>query len=313
LRGVQDCCVLRRKQVRLLATTLALLCASAFHRDIPPDQRNALLISWDGASREHVRRSLAQGKLPNLARLAEHGSLADIDVSGHQTDTKAGHAQMLTGYDPQLSGVYSNGNYRPIPRGYTIFERLHQAFGKDAITTIMLTGKDHNLGSQGAGLIRGADPYHLARPGITVWDGDRNRPASAVGKRAVEYIDRFAGKRRFFLFVHLPDVDFAGHIWGEASDEYDRALVECDRWLGAILDALSRKRVDDRTLVYVTADHGFEAGTRQHNGADHIFLGTNQTGVRAGQQRDIAPTILSAMGVDLSRVSPALPGRVLGQ
>jgi hypothetical protein len=108
--------------------------------------------------REHVKADLAKGKLPNLARLVERGSLVDLDVVGHRTDTKAGHAQMLTGYDPQLTGVYSNVNYRPIPPGYTIFERLRQVFGRDAITTIMLTGKDHNLGSQSAGLIRGADP-----------------------------------------------------------------------------------------------------------------------------------------------------------
>jgi hypothetical protein len=310
---VQDCSVARPQHVRLIAFALALVCASAFKRDVPRDQRNAILISWDGALREHVRRDLAQSKLPNLARLVEHGSLVDIDVVGHQTDTKAGHAEMLSGYGPQATGVYSDSNYRPIPRGYTIFERLRQAFGRDAVTTIMVTGKDHNLGSRGAGLVRGAEPFHFSRSGITVWDGDRNRPASAVGKKAVDYIDRFAGKGRFFLFVHLPDADWTGHAYGENSEEYDRALVECDRWLGAILDALSRKGVDDRTLVYVTADHGFEVGARQHGDAPHIFLATNHAGVRAGQQRDIAPTVLSAMGVDPSKISPALPGKVLGQ
>jgi predicted AlkP superfamily pyrophosphatase or phosphodiesterase len=305
--------VLAFRRARLLVTAAVLFSASAFKHDIPADQRNAVLISWDGALREHVKRDLEQGKLPNLARLVEHGSMVDIDVVGHQTDTKAGHAQMLTGYDPPVTGVRSNGNYRPIPRGYTIFERLRQAFGKDGIATIMVTGKDHNLGSQGAGLVLGADPYYLSRSGITTWDGDQNRSAAAVGKKAIAHIDRFAGKGRFFLFVHLPDVDIAGHNEGEASQSYDRALAECDRWLGAILDALASKSVADSTLVYVTADHGFDVGSKQHGHASHIFLGTNDAGVRAGQQRDIAPTILSAMGVDPSKLVPVLPGKVLGQ
>ncbi len=303
--------MLHRNRTRLLVIAVALVCASAFARAALPSKRNAILISWDGALRAHVRRSLAQGMLPNLARLVSRGSLVDIDVVGHQTDTKAGHAEMLTGYDPQVTGVYSNRNYRPIPLGLTIFERLRVAFGQDAITTIMLTGKDHNLGSQGAGLVLGADPYYFSRSGITVWDGDQNRPARVVGRKAVDYIDRFAGQGRFFLFVHLPDVDLAGHTLGEGSDAYDRALAESDRWLGAILDELSRKGVDDRTLVYVTADHGFEVGGRQHSHAPNIILATNQPGLHDGQQRDIAPTVLSAMGVDVAKLTPALPGKVL--
>jgi hypothetical protein len=305
--------VYRRRHARLFLLAVALVGASAFRRSVPPNQRSAVLISWDGALREHVRRDLAQGKLPNLARLVAHGSLVDIDVVGHETDTKAGHAEMLTGYGPQQTGVHSDSNYRPIPRGYTIFERLRQAFGKGGITTIMLTGKDHNLGSQSAGLIRGAEPFYFSRAGITVWDGDQNRPASVVGPKAVQYIDAFSGKGRFFLFVHLPDVDWNGHARGEGSADYDRALVESDRWLGAILDALSREGVEDRTLVYVSADHGFEVGAKQHSNAPHIFLAANAPGLRSGQQRDIAPTILSALGVDVSGIKPALPGRSLGR
>jgi predicted AlkP superfamily pyrophosphatase or phosphodiesterase len=299
------------KWSRLLVIAVALVVGTAFKPGVPADQRNAILISWDGALREHIESDLAKGMLPNLARLVEHGSLVDIDVAGHQTDTKTGHAQMLTGYDPKTTGVYSNGNYRPIPRGFTIFERLRQSFGRDGITTVMLTGKDHNLGSQSAGLIRGADPYYWSRSGISIWDGDQIRSAKVVGRKAVEYIDQLAGKRRFFLFVHLPDVDVAGHTYGESSPEYDRALVECDKWLGAMLDALARKDVDDRTLVYVSADHGFDVGTKQHGHASHIILGSNEVGLHGGQQRDIAPTVLSGLGVDVSKISPPLAGKAL--
>lgn len=297
------------RPARFIAIVTLLLVAGGFKSSVPVGQRNAILISWDGALREHVKADLAAGKLPNLARLVAHGSLVDIDVAGHQTDTKAGHAQLLTGYDPSLTGVHSNGNYRPIPRGYTVFERLRQTFGRD-VTTIMLTGKDHNLGSQSAGLVRGAEPYYFSRSGITVWDGDQVRPAAAVGPKAVAYIDRYA-RQRFFLFVHLPDVDANGHAHGEASVEYDRALVECDRWLGAMLDELARKGIDDRTLVYVTADHGFEVGTKQHGHAPHIILASNQPGLRGGEQRDVAPTVLSAMGVQVSTIVPPLPGHPL--
>lgn len=290
---------------------VALVGGTAFKPTIPAVERNAILISWDGALREHVKANLSKGTLPNLARLVEHGSLVDIDVAGHQTDTKAGHAQLLTGYDPKLTGVYSNVNYRPIPLGFTVFERLRQTFGRNGITTVMLTGKDHNLGSQSANLVRGADPYYFSRSGISVWDGDQNRPARVVGPKAVAYIDELAGKGRFFLFVHLPDVDAAGHTQGEGSADYDRALAECDRWLGAMLDQLSRRGIDDRTLVYVTADHGFDPGAKQHSSASHILLASNEAGLHGGQQRDIAPTVLAGLGVEVAKITPALPGKPL--
>jgi predicted AlkP superfamily pyrophosphatase or phosphodiesterase len=295
----------------LLLCALVVLATSGFKRATAPAERNAILISWDGALREHVKGDLAKKKLPNLARLAGEGALVDIDVTGHQTDTKAGHAQMLTGYEPALTGVYSNGRFDAIPRGYSIFERLQQAFGPSALTTIMLTAKDHNLGSQGPGLLSKAEPFHLTREAVTVWDGDQLRSAANVGGRAINYIDQY-GKGRFFLFIHFKDIDANGHTHGEDSDDYDNALVECDYWLGRILEALKRKGIDDRTLVYVTADHGFNVGSKGHGHAPHIFLGSNDPQIRqAGQQRDITPTVLAAMGVDLSKITPPLPGKAL--
>jgi hypothetical protein len=291
---------------------LVLLATAAFKPSTPAPARNAILISWDGALREHVRDALAQGKLPYLARMTAEGALVDIEVTGHQTDTKAGHAQMLTGYGPKITGVHSNGHFTEIPRGYTIFERLHQRFGRDGLTTIMLTAKDHNLGSQDKSLLSNAEPYHLARAGITVWDGDKLRSANRVGERALDYIDRYGKKGRFFLFIHFKEVDANGHQYGESSPEYDRALVRCDAWLGTILDELDHTGLADRTLVYVSADHGFDVGSKNHSHATHIFLASNDKRVKGpGEQQDIAPTVLDAMGVDIAKLTPALPGRSL--
>jgi predicted AlkP superfamily pyrophosphatase or phosphodiesterase len=298
--------------MRIPCFVAILFVASAFNPKTPVEKRNAILISWDGAWREHVRDSLAQGKLENLARLAREGALVDIEVTGHPTDTKAGHAQMLTGYGPEVTGVYSNGKFRPIPLGYSIFERLHQAFGRSGFTTIMLTGKAHNLGSRGPDADTAGEPFFLSRTAITEWDGDRIRPARVVGLRALHHVARHADKGRFFLFIHFADADVSGHVYGEASVEYEHALSECDAWLGKIMAEIESQKIDDRTLIYVSADHGFEKGSKRHGGATHIFLGTNDPKVsRNGEQRDIAPTVLEAMGVDLSKIKPHLPGAAL--
>src|ERR1019366_2733452 len=136
---------MKRQALRFLLVLWATP-AAAFDAKTPATDRDAILVSWDGALREHLRADLAAGKLPNLARLTKGGSLIDIDVTGHFTDTKAGHSELLSGYGPDLTGVRSDGHFAPIPAGLSVFERLRKTFPN--LTTIMLTGKDHNLGSR---------------------------------------------------------------------------------------------------------------------------------------------------------------------
>jgi predicted AlkP superfamily pyrophosphatase or phosphodiesterase len=112
--------------------------------------QNVILISWDGLDRPVLKELLDQGKLPHLAALIQEGSLQPIEVKGHPTVTKPGHAEMLTGLGTKDTGVYSNGDYRPIPEGYTIFERVQrQLGGKDKIHTFMVTGKIAHVGGRG--------------------------------------------------------------------------------------------------------------------------------------------------------------------
>jgi predicted AlkP superfamily pyrophosphatase or phosphodiesterase len=291
--------------------------------------------------------------LPNLAALIKEGAMVDIDVIGHQTDTKAGHTQMLTGYDPDITGVYSNSKYRPIPVGYTIFERLNQQFGKENIATIMLTGKSHHIGSLGPGEVAPSDkrkarrtarntvaedeetaklkprqrakaqaakvaetnkegePWYKVKANFTVWDGDIARPATQVGPKCLEYIDKY-GKGRFFAFYHFSDPDHAGHAHGENSKEYNDTLIECDAWLGKIVEKLKSAGLYDKTMIFVTADHGFDEGKTSHKNAPNVFLATNNPRVRKnGDQRDIVPTILVEMGADITKITPKLPGKSL--
>lgn len=347
--------------------------------------KNAVLISWDGVQRDHLRELLDAGQLPNLKALIAEGTIVGIDVT-HKTDTKAGHAQMLTGYGPEVTGVHSNSVYQPIPKGYTIFERLEDALGKDKISTIMITGKAGNLGSKGPALgessvsellwrqsekkgvsrnqvlerlkkVFGDDevgraiisiitkapskvvrrlpsgfqgslegvkakrrfamqsnrgePFYNAKPAIDLFQGDEARPADEVGKLALDSLDQYS-KGRFFAFFHFGDPDSAGHKYGENSQEYSNAITEVDRWLGRIVEKLKELRVYEETRIYVTSDHGFDEGKTTHSMAPYVFLATNDPTIKQrGDQRDIAPTILTRMGVDISKVGPPLLGRQL--
>ena len=298
-----------------------LSCATPFRETetlAPP--KNVILISWDGVQQNHLRECLARKELPHLQALINEGIIVQIDVT-HRTDTKAGHAQMLTGYEPETTGVYGNGNFRPIPPGYTIFERLEEHFGAQNIATIMLTGKAGNVGGKGPRVVKDkktgkerkvpGEPFFLTKNDLDEFDSNA-APATVVGPKALGYLDKYKDMR-FFAFFHFSDPDSKGHRFGENSPEYTQAIITCDEWLGKIVARLKEYDLCEKTVIYVTTDHGFDEGRRRHSMAPYIFLATSDKRVkRRGNQRDIAPTILSLF-MEVEKIEPPFPGRSLAE
>lgn len=290
--------IMKMNQVTsLLVFVLVLLSTSSTSAQSP----NVILISWDGVQRAHLYDLLERGELPNLHSLMERGGIAPITITDHFTDTKSGHAEMLTGYPPRITGVWNNRTFKPIPEGYTLFERLENHFS-ERIVTVMLTGKTHNLGGE-----RG-EPYFKAKRSMDVFDSNAAH-ADVVGPKAVEYVKKYRGKQ-FFAFFHFSDPDSAGHTFGENSKEYEDAIKTCDKWLGEIVEELKENGIYAKTIIYVTSDHGFDEGKKTHNNAPLVFICSSEN-VKDGNQKDIVPTILQDFGVHISEIHPHLPGKPL--
>jgi len=303
--------------------------------------QNVVVLGWDGTRRERVRALLAQGRLPNLARFVAGGKWLDMDVTSGETATKAGWAQILTGYAPETTGVFNNRRrYRAIPEGYTVPERLKARFG-DGITTVFLAGKLANLGARGphkvcvncerglwwdeklfAGgsrvprsrreiLSMDSEPYmetkkHVDEFAVGLGAMDR------VGGRILEALDA-QNEKRFFLFAEFEEPDEMGHVYGEGSPQYSDALVRLDAWLGRILQRLKEHQLAEQTLVYLVSDHSFGEGRRDHMREPRTILVTNDPAVARGKadRLDVAPTLLDRYGFDLKAVTPPLAGRSL--
>ncbi|GBC96344.1 Phosphopentomutase [bacterium HR16] len=159
-------------------------------------------------------------------------------------------------------------------------------------------------------LVEPGKPFYNARQGMDVFINGLMRD-DVVGAKALEMLERYRDKR-FFFFIHFAEVDHQGHQYGENSKEYNDALISGDRWLGRIVQKLKELKLYDKTLIYVTADHGFDEGMKTHADAPYVFLATNDKGiVRRGTRADIAPTILERFGIDLKRIEPPLDGHPL--
>lgn len=128
---------------------------------------------------------------------------------------------------------------------------------KDGETTLDAGAKQH----------RGA-PY----VDLPLWDGDALYDANVTPEdqkqlttlyteRAVEFIDRHAGERPFFLYlphsmVHIPlyvSEKFAGK---SGAGLYGDVVMELDWSVGQVLAALERGGVEENTLVVFTSDNG---------------------------------------------------------
>ncbi|MDF2837281.1 MAG: hypothetical protein K0Q63_2921, partial [Paenibacillus sp.] len=107
-------------------------------------------------------------------------------------------------------------------------------------------------------------------------------------QKAVDYI-KTEGLNTRNLFVHLDEVDGAGHGNGYYTPKFYEQVQKADQYVGRIIQSLEEEGLMEDTLIILTADHG---GTRagSHGGSSP----EEQTVFWAAKGKSIKPgTILS--------------------
>lgn len=119
---------------------------------------------------------------------------------------------------------------------------------------------------------------------------------------------RLTGTDADATFVHLDEVDGAGHNHGAGSSRYLDALATADRQVSQLLNAVTSRPTyaEEDWLVIVTADHGHtDGGGHGGNspGERETFVIAKGAGLTPGSVRhdvkvsDIAPTVLAHSGI----------------
>lgn len=81
-----------------------------------------VLVSWDGTPAWVMDRLLAEGKLPNVARLVKDGIRAQSVVPAFPSKTAVGHAAIFTGAWGDVNGITNNSVPRTPVSDFTILE-----------------------------------------------------------------------------------------------------------------------------------------------------------------------------------------------
>jgi hypothetical protein len=288
---------------------------------------NVIIVGWDGVQRDHFwecyNRQLdaCPNGLPNIAALSG-GRIFNSTITNSETSTKPGWAQILTGYKGEVTGVLTNWHYQPIPVGYSLFEKVEDHLGPENIVTMFISGKAEHTGGACVGeptwkngqwvLEDIGQPWCLTKAYLDYFENDLqwNR---VVGERSLALLEAHQHDR-FLAFFMFWDPDVHGHLSGENSTHYSQQIQDDDVWLGRIVDKLKALGIDDRTMIYVITDHGFDEGLKTHMNAPYGFMASNDPRViRSGDRLDLTPTLLESYGISLGALgsAPAVDGQSL--
>jgi len=258
-------------------------------------------------------------KTPNLDALAEK-SLIFSRAFAHNPVTLPSHTNILTGATPLYHGISDNTGFRLDKKFLTIPQYLRR-YGYRTAAFIGAFPLDSRFGlDQGFDLY---DDYYGTRNEREFFFVER--PAEKVIAPAMAWIGKQTQK--WFGWIHLfdphqPYLPPSPFKEKYANDLYSGEVAYVDAQLGLLFDFLRGKRLLEKTMIILTADHGEALGEKgedthsyfAYNNTIHVPLFVYipghkpETFVKNVCHADIFPTICAVLGL---KPPPHLQGESL--
>jgi predicted AlkP superfamily pyrophosphatase or phosphodiesterase len=191
---------------------------------------------------------IEQANTPNIHSMMKAGAWTFHARAVFPTVSSPNWAAMIMGAPVEMTGVISN-EWQPDQQAIppvcqtapgifpTIFGLMHQQH-PDEKTAIFTDWKDF---------------VRLVEPGVVTKVFTTDELAEPAFEAAMQYLREASPT---FLFIHLDNVDNAGHSSGWQSRQYLDAVEADDRLLGELFHVLDETGMRQTTTVLLTADHG---------------------------------------------------------
>jgi arylsulfatase A-like enzyme/Flp pilus assembly protein TadD len=258
-------------------------------------------------------------RTPNMDALAKK-SLVFIRAFAHNPVTLPSHANILTGTTALYHGVSDNTGFKLDKKFLTIPQYLRQ-HGYQTAAFIGAFPLDSRFGlDQGFGLY---DDYYGTRNEREFFFVER--PAEKVIAPAMAWISKQS--QRWFGWIHLfdphqPYLPPSPYKEKYADDPYSGEVAYVDAQLGVLFDFFQGKRLLEKTVIILTADHGEALGEKgedshsyfAYNNTIHVPLFVYipgrkpETFAKNVCHADIFPTICAVLGL---KIPPQLQGESL--
>lgn len=234
-----------------------------------PTARRTLLIDIDGATYAAVQAGIANGSLPNLAklepRLAYSGGRVGTPSQQPTLDTP-GWATLLTGAWASRHQVLSQAP-KQVMRGPTLYQRLKQNDAKG----------QHGAAVASQGLAQLLAPEHDSGNLDTL--GDCSKDAAATDCVTTQATQMIGGSYATVLAQYRAAKD-AALDFGQNAPQYAGTLARLDQAVGTLV-AETAKRGSERWLIVVTGNHGLSANSQDDGlpllAESATFIGLNQS------------------------------------
>lgn len=281
--------------VRLLVILLAV--AATASAQAPSTK--VLLIGIDGCRPD----ALLDAKAPNLHGLIKDGAFSDKAQTGDMTASGSGWGSLLTGVWREKHGVRGNdfklANFREFP---DLLTRIKKADNARFVASIVHW-----------------DPIQKQ----IVKNADINaayKTDAEVTKASVKLLQE---KNPDLLFVHLDDVDGAGHrfAFDPKQPKYLDAIAKADGQVGELLQAMKGRTTYGKEdwLVIVSTDHGGSGKGHGQDTPEHRTIFLIVSGKSATPSKiepapvivDVAPTVFRHLGIAIDE-KWQLDGKAVG-
>lgn len=248
---------------------------------------HVVLVSIDGFAAYHLTNEALE--LPNIRRLIREGAWAASSETVFPSVTHPSHTTILTGVEPRLHGVLSNGltnretgeSFHPtnkprkeIVQVPTLFDAAKKKglataaffwpetkddpsvdFNIPEVFTPEHTGDKTAVSPAVLAELRAADvPIDL----YFRWYGSERMPAAdmILAEAAAHAIETHEPG---LLAIHILATDEAQHAHGPHHYLAQAALTNADACVGKLMEAVEEAGLKDSTTFIVTADHGFHS------------------------------------------------------
>lgn len=255
--------------------------------------RHVVAVVFDGCNTNLVADALEAGEIPALASLLGRGSgLRHGIISSFPTVTLPNHLTAFTGVHPGRHGIVNNEfldfdstHINLLEFGTMVrtnewvsgdIETVHEAVHR--WRPLAFTSSSYEYAERGADWSTFDEfragrrpPYATAQVAAgtsTDWayeDSERYRFISRIDESSLmSAIGQWAGESETghpyptLQLVNFSATDDAGHEVGPHGAMARAALIDCDRRLARLLEAIEAAGVLDETAVVVISDHGME-------------------------------------------------------
>lgn len=201
---------------------------------------HVILVSVDGLRPDAITKYQS----PVIEALKNNGVWADHARTIALSKTLPSHTSMLTGRSFETHKVDWN-------------DYLVEKKGMITVPTCLDFAQNH--GKQAA-MFSGKEKFkHLNEQGSSIYFSIPGVEAATITNAVVQYVE----KKRMpdLLFIHYPELDYAGHAHGWMSKPYLAALKNIDHELLQIVNLMNQAEYKDNTIIILTSDHGGEGTT----------------------------------------------------